>query len=50
MKELVKVKSKLTGEVFNVYYEPRAMCWIQEGTSQYYDIDDWQDVIEKVVE
>lgn len=50
MKDLVKVKNKLTNEVFNVYYEPRVMCWIREGTSFYYDIDDWQDVIEKVAD
>ena len=49
-KDLVKVRS-CDGEVFNVYYEPRAMCWIREGTSFYYDIEDWKNgVIMKVEE
>lgn len=47
-KDLIKVRNQY-GEVFNVYYEPRAMCWIQEGTSFYYNIEDWQHgVITKV--
>lgn len=48
VKDLIKVRNQY-GEVFNVYYEPRAMCWIQEGTSFYYDIEDWKHgVITKV--
>lgn len=37
------------GDIFNVYYDPKHFCWIQEGTSFYYDIDDWAEgVIKKI--
>ena len=28
------------GDIFKVYYDPGHLCWIQEETSFYYDIDD----------
>ena len=37
------------GNIFKVYYDPEHLCWIQEGTSFYYDIDDWAEgVIKKI--
>lgn len=28
------------GDIFKAYYNPERLCWIQEGTLFYYDIDD----------
>jgi hypothetical protein len=48
MKDLIKVKDFL-GNIFNVYYEPSQMCWIEEGTSFYYNDEDWENgVITKI--
>ena len=46
--DLIKVKD-MFGKVFNVYYEPKLLCWIEEGTLFYYNDDDWADgVIKKI--
>jgi hypothetical protein len=46
--DLIKVQN-MFGDIFNVYYDPEHLCWIQEGTSFYYDIDDWAEgVIKKI--
>lgn len=46
--DLIKVKS-WDGEIFNVYYSPKDLCWIKEGTNEYFDDEDWSNgVIQKV--
>ncbi len=45
--DLIKVKS-WNGEIFNVYYSPNNLCWIKEGTNEYFDDEDWSNgVIQK---
>lgn len=47
-RKLIKVQD-IFGDIFNVYYEPKSLCWIQEGTSFYYDDEDWANkVIKKI--
>ena len=48
MLDNMKVKS-CTGEIFNVHYSSNDMCWIKEGTNEYFDDEDWSNgVIKKI--